>query len=127
MYIKPARCPVCGDNLIVTGLQCPTCDTAITGRYRPSNLEQLTPEQLAFVELFLRCDGKLNWAAQELKVSYPTVRARLDEVIRSLGYEPRQEPPDEEKQRTEARRQAVLDELAAGKIDAGEAVKRLQA
>ncbi len=126
MYIKPARCPVCGDNLIVTGLQCPKCDTAITGRYRPSNLEQLTPEQLAFVELFLRCDGKLNWAAQELKLSYPTVRARLDEVIRSLGYEPRQEPPDEEKQRIEARRQAVLDELAAGKIDAGEAVKRLQ-
>lgn len=126
MFMRPTRCPACGDRLLVSKLFCPTCDTTIEGRYAVSRLEQLSAEQLAFVELFLRCDGKLNWAAQELKVSYPTVRGRLDDVIRALGYEPLQEAPDEERQRQEARRQAVLDELAGHKIDTTEAIRRLK-
>mgnify|MGYP005828857325 CR=1 FL=1 len=127
MYIKPSRCPICGDVLTVTRLSCPSCDTSIEGRFAFTRLEQLAPDQLAFVEMFLRCDGKLSWLAQELKTSYPTVRGRLDEVIRALGYEVRDAPPDEEKQRAAEKRQAILDDLAAGKIGSSEALQLLQA
>jgi hypothetical protein len=126
MYLTPTLCPVCGDKLAVTRLNCPSCDTTIDGRYQFSRLEQLSPEQRAFVEIFVRCDGKLNWVSQELKLSYPSVRSRLDEVIRAMGYEVHEAPPAEEKQRTAEARQTILDELAAGRITTAEAVKRLQ-
>jgi hypothetical protein len=126
MHLTPSKCPVCGDTLTVTRLHCPSCDTGIEGRFQFSRLESLTPEQLGFVELFVRCEGKLNWVSQELKISYPTVRARLDETIRAMGYEVREAPPDEERKRAAEQRQAILDELAAGRISATEAIRRLQ-
>lgn len=126
MYLTPSKCPVCGETLTVTRLHCRACDTAIEGHYQFSRLEALNTEQRAFVELFVRCDGKLNWVAQELKLSYPTVRARLDEVIRAMGYEVRESPPAEEKQRLAEQRQAILDDLAAGKITTADAIKQLQ-
>jgi hypothetical protein len=126
MYLRPSHCPVCDDVLTVTRLHCNTCDTSIDGRFQVSRLEQLSPVQLAFVELFVRCEGKLNWAAQELKLSYPTVRARLDEVIRAMGYEVREMPPAEERQRAVEQRQTILDVLAGGKITSAEAVRQLQ-
>ena len=126
MYLTPSRCPVCGDTLTVTRLNCPSCDTSIEGRYQFSRLEQLSPEQLGFVELFVRCEGKLNWVAQELKISYPTVRSRLDDAIRAMGFEVREAPPAEERQRAAEQRQAILDELAAGKISPADAIRQLQ-
>jgi hypothetical protein len=105
---------------------CPACDTAIDGHFRLSRLEQLSPEHRGFVELFVACEGKLSWVAQELKISYPTVRARLEEVIRALGHEVREAPPAEEKQRSAEQRQAILDDLAGGKIDSAEAIRQLQ-
>lgn len=107
-------------------LSCPACDTAVEGRFQFSRLEALGPEQRAFVELFVRCEGKLNWVAQELKLSYPTVRSRLDDAIRAMGYEVRDLPPAEEKARAAEQRQVILDDLAAGKITSAAAIKQLQ-
>ena len=126
MRTAPGLCPVCGDKLAVTRLNCPNCDTTIEGRFQTSRLEGLGQEQRAFVELFVRCEGKLNWVAQEMKLSYPTVRARLDEVIRAMGYEVKDLPPAEEKQRLADQRQGILDELAAGKLTPADAVRQLQ-
>ena len=126
MYPTPSKCPVCAETLTVTRLHCPSCDTNIEGRFEFSRLERLSTEQRAFVEMFVRLDGKLNWVAQELKVSYPTVRSRLDEVIRAMGHDVHEAPPAEEKARAAEQRQAVLDDLAGGKISSAEAVKLLQ-
>ena len=126
MYLTPSKCPVCGDTLAITRLNCPSCDTSIEGRFQFSRLERLTPEQLGFVELFVRCEGKLNWAAQELKISYPTVRGRLDEVIHAMGYEVREAPPAEEKQQAADQRLAILDDLAGGRISPTEAIRHLR-
>jgi hypothetical protein len=82
---------------------------------------QLNPEQLHFVETFVRCEGKINKVQEELGFSYPTVRSRLLDVIRALGYEVREEaalPPDQ--------RRRILDDLAQGKISSDEAVRLLQ-
>lgn len=120
MYPVPTQCPVCNDELLVTRLSCRNCGTSLEGRFTMSRLFQLTPEQLHFVELFLRCEGKLNRVQEELGLSYPTVRSRLEEVIRALGYEVREE-------RVEAdQRQKVLEQLARREITSEEALRLLQ-
>lgn len=117
------RCPICQDTLHVTRLQCRNCDTSVEGHFALGRLYQLTPEQLEFVEIFIRCEGKINRVEQEIGLSYPAVRARLSDIIRALGYEvgePAQRPVSEEM------RQDVLAELNAGRISAEEALKLLR-
>jgi len=52
MYPVQGTCPVCGDTLIVSRLQCPHCDTTLEGRFTLGRFHQLTPDQLGFAELF---------------------------------------------------------------------------
>ena len=118
------QCPICKDTLHVTRLYCPNCDTMIEGHFALGRLYQLSADQLAFIETFVRCEGKINRVGEELGVSYPTVRSRLTDVIRALGYEVGEEEPaatvsDEE-------RKAILEQLAQGKITSEDAVKRLR-
>ena len=118
------QCPICKDTLHVTRLYCPNCDTTIEGHFALSHLSQLAADQLAFIETFVRCEGKINRVGEELGISYPTVRSRLADVIRALGYEVGEEEPaatvsDEE-------RKAILEQLAQGKITSEDAVKRLR-
>ncbi len=123
----PGKCPICGENLTVTRLHCRNCDTTIEGHFSLGTLELLSPEQMAFVETFLRCEGKLNRMEKDTGLSYPTLRSRLTDLIRAMGYEVGQEEPtpapaginDEE-------RRGILDDLAGGKISSEDALKLLQ-
>jgi hypothetical protein len=119
MYPMPGKCPVCGDELFVERLLCGQCGTSIQGMFLPQRLSQLSREQWEFVELFIRCEGKLNRVQEELGLSYPTVRNRLHDVIRAMGYEIGE--PDTEEFRT----QSVLNDLAAGKTSVAEALRLL--
>lgn len=120
MYPAPTHCPVCQDELRIARMVCPNCSTALEGHFTLWRLATLTPEQADFVELFLRCEGKLNRVQEELNLSYPTVRSRLEEVIRALGYEIK-----EEREAAEDRRQKVLQRLARREITAEEALRML--
>lgn len=93
MYAAPARCPVCSSELEVTRLHCPSCDTTIEGSFIGGPFAHLTAEHLDFIVTFVRCEGKINRMEQELGLSYPTIRNRLHEVIRALGYEPGKDEP----------------------------------
>jgi len=121
VYPLPVKCPVCGGELFVERLACHQCNTVIQGEFGLQRLSRLTPEQWAFVEDFLRCEGKLTRLQEELGLSYPTVRSRLNDVIRALGYEVKSSAPEEP-----AERQAVLEALAAGQIDVTEAIRQLK-
>lgn len=123
MYPVVGRCPVCEQALEVTRLYCRHCDTALEGHFSLGRFYELSPQQLHFVETFVRCQGKLNRVQEELRLSYPTVRSRLHDVIRALGYEVDEE---EEAPVTAEARQAVLAALAAGEITAEEAARRLR-
>lgn len=118
-----SKCPVCEGELAVTRLHCDSCDTTIEGRFANGAFAGLTPEQLDFIETFVRCEGKITRMEEELALSYPTIRNRLLEVIRALGYEPGKEEPAEV---TDEKRKSVLEELDAGKISAEEAMHLLQ-
>lgn len=116
-------CPVCGETLAVTRLHCRNCDTTIEGRFSVGAFDRLNPEQLTFAETFIRCEGKLNRMEKELNLSYPTLRGRLNELIRAMGYEVGQE---EATGISEEERRRILDELASGRITSEAAVKALQ-
>jgi len=121
MYPVPTECPVCHDDLLVTRLACRNCGTALEGRFTMGRLFQLTPEQIHFVEVFLRCEGKINRVQGELGLSYPTVRSRLEEVIRALGYE-----VGGEREAGDERRQEILERLARKELSSEEALRFLQ-
>jgi hypothetical protein len=115
------RCPVCGDDLRIVRLECPACGSALQGNFTLGRLARLTREQLQFVEVFIRCRGKIKDVEEELGISYPTVVARLNEVVQAMGFEVRQEDTD-----LASRRQQILDELASGKLTAADAASRLR-
>jgi hypothetical protein len=108
--------------MIVTRLYCRTCDSALEGHFTLGRFYQLAPEQMAFVETFIRCEGKLTRVQEELSMSYPTARARLTEVIRALGYEVEEAAP----KLSAEERSTILAQLARGDISSEEAVTLLQ-
>src|SRR5687768_18523152 len=80
-----ATCPVCSEELTITRLHCRACGTALEGEFGVGRFGRLSREQLALLESFLRARGNLKEMERELGISYPTVRARVDALIRSLG------------------------------------------
>lgn len=117
------QCPICHDTLHVTRLHCRSCDTSLEGHFTLGRLYSLTPEQLEFVEVFLRCEGKIKWVEKEIGLSYPAVRARLTDVIQAMGYEV---GADELKSVSAERRRQILAELDAGEVSADEALAQLR-
>ena len=123
MYAAPTRCPVCRGELTVARLHCPSCDTSIEGQFAGGPFAHLTAEHLDFIVTFVRCEGKINRMEDELNLSYPTIRNRLHEVIRALGFEPGK---DETIEVSAEKRNHVLEDLELGKISADEAMRLLR-
>lgn len=120
------RCPVCSGNLAITRLHCDTCGTTIEGQFSFGAFAGLTSEQLEFIKVFVKNEGKLNRMEGELGMSYPTLRARLLDVIRAMGFEPgKEEPPPTVSRLSESERRRVLDDLDAGRISLDQAMQTL--
>lgn len=125
MHAVPTICPICGGETTVTRVYCRECDTTIEGRFSTAGpFSQLSAEQLAFVEIFVRCEGKISRMEDEIGLSYPTIRNRLHDVIRSLGYEPG--VGEEPIRLTEKERQRILEDLDKGLISAEQAMSLLK-
>lgn len=120
------RCPFCGQELEVRRLQCPGCHTTIDGVFTLGRFQRLSPEQLAFLDVFVKNRGVIRDVEKELGISYPTVRSRLDDLIRALGYEVREEAPPPEAAEDAERRRETLERLKSGEISAEQALKLLR-
>jgi hypothetical protein len=123
MQSLPSKCPICGGEIIVTKIYCRECDSTIEGRFTRGSFENLTPEQLSFIETFVRCEGKITRMEDEIGLSYPTIRNRLHEVIRAMGYEP---GADEPVVMSDEDRRKILESLEKGDITYQEAMSMLQ-
>lgn len=120
----PAQCPVCNSDFEVTGLYCPHCDTSIQGHFVPTSnpFSMLNDEQMHFLMTFIRCEGRFNRMEEELDLSYPTLRNRLQDILRLLGFEPKTEEPQKF---SAEERMRILDALANGEISPEEAQEQL--
>ena len=84
-----STCPVCSSELAVTRLHCRACGTTLEGEFSVGRFGRLTREQLLLLESFLRSRGNLRDMERELSISYPTVRSRVEALVRALGFGPR--------------------------------------
>ncbi|MFR1709467.1 MAG: DUF2089 domain-containing protein [Clostridium sp.] len=119
MYKLLSHCPVCSNKLKATKLKCNNCNTIIDNEFELSKFDYLNNEQLYFIETFIRCRGSIKEVERELGISYPTVRAKLDEVIESLGYQAK-----ETKVKPESK--DILNALESGDISVDEAINKLK-
>lgn len=81
MKMLPSICPACKSQLKVKSLICEQCRTEIQGQYELPPLAGLSSDDQAFILEFIKASGSLKQMAKLLKLSYPTVRNRLDEII----------------------------------------------
>lgn len=120
------RCPGCGGEMAVHRMECQQCHTAVEGRFRPSAFDRLSPESLAFVELFVRLKGNTKQMERELGVPYSTVRSRLDEVVGELGSRPQlQAPASGGAPACLDHQREILDRLNRGDIGTDQAITEL--
>lgn len=118
-----SQCPVCSGQLAVTHLRCGSCGTELSGEFMANEFARLPEDKLAFLRTFLACRGNLKLVEQELSISYPTVRGRLDQLLESLQLHARE---DSEEAMPATDKAEVLESLARGEIDIDEAERRLR-
>lgn len=117
----PQRDPITGGKLHVSELTGDESGITIRGRFALPAYSQLDADQAKFLEIFLRCRGTLSGVERELGISYPTVRARLDALLDTLGWAPLREPAKPNKGKL-----TVLEELERGEITPEEAKRKLR-
>ena len=138
MYRAPHKCCICGEKLTVTRLSCEHCGTAMEGRFTGCRFCALSPEEELFLLTFIKNRGSIKDVERELGISYPTVRAALDNLIASLGLtgaeSPAEETPKEDTDRSRRKsdpdtaraRKDILKMLSEHRITADEAAKKLK-
>lgn len=80
----PIVCPSCSSGLKVQSLYCENCTTTITGQFELPLLLSLETKEQEFILDFIKCSGSLKIMASQLKLSYPTVRNMLDDLISKI-------------------------------------------
>ena len=81
----PLICPSCDNILKVKQLHCENCETDVTGLYSLPIISQLSIDDQRFILDFVKASGSLKVMAQNMKLSYPTVRNRLDDIINGIN------------------------------------------
>jgi hypothetical protein len=141
------NCPVCGYCMVISRLSCGNCGSTLEGSFslaehasgfdahfqhsgrrntrgeaRFGRLARLDSSQLEFVEVFLHCRGIIKNVEDMLGISYPTVKARLANVLKAMGVDPEEDAPAADRRRI---RREILADLAAGRISTDEVLQIL--
>ena len=96
LYEMPSVCPVCGSGFKVTRLSCDACGSVLEGNFGLDRISLLSKEMRRFTMDFLKCRGNIREMEKLYGISYPTVRARIDDIVTALGEHPSQDEPDAE-------------------------------
>ena len=127
-----STCPVCAGELAVTRLHCGTCGTTLEGDFSVGRFGRLNRDQLLLLESFLRSRGNLREMERELGISYPTVRGRVEALVRALGFGARADADEVDEPAAEGEpavrtRAEVLEALARHEISAEDAAAAIRA
>src|SRR3954466_7087584 len=126
-----STCPVCSNQLAVTRLRCRSCGTSLEGDFSVGRFGRLTRDQLTLLESFLRSRGNLREMERELGISYPTVRSRVEALVRALGFGPRADADDADEASIEPAaaktREEILAAVARHEMSAEDAAAAIRA
>jgi hypothetical protein len=110
---------VCGEQLRVTRLGCDACGTGISGDFEQCEFCALDAGDRDVLRVFLSSRGNIKELERHLGVSYPTARARFDDLLRKLGLAtPAAPAPDP--------RLGTLQALADGELDVEQARRLIE-
>src|SRR6186997_2455167 len=110
-------CPYCGESMRITEMTCDGCRVAMSAAFPMSRMAGLPVEHQRFIEMFVLASGNLKEIAEQVGVSYPTIRSRLDKVIESLRTEIA---------KTQRVRGNVLDAVEPSKTNAEQAARLIK-
>ncbi|MCK5106494.1 MAG: DUF2089 domain-containing protein [Elusimicrobiales bacterium] len=115
----PNKCPSCEGKLFVTQMSCSECETTIKGQYELPQTAYLNSEDENFLKIFLAARGSIKEMEKRLGISYPTVKSRLELLLKKLGLKVFN--VDIKKKRLD-----ILEKLEAGELSSGDAIKKIK-
>jgi len=114
MNLKILNCPSCGEGMVISELKCPKCDLRVKKDFSPCEFCQLPEDDYEFLKIFLRTQGKITDIEKILGVSYPTIKAKIEKLLKNLKLSPIEEKHD------------PIEALAHGELSVDEAVAILK-
>jgi len=111
------HCLICESLLHIKTLSCSSCHTDYSGEFYFPRLARLSNEEQKLAEALIMHGGNLKEMSQELEVSYPTLKKRLNELSVSL---------QEKKKEDETLIEQIFLDIEAQKITAQEGIKRIK-
>ena len=78
-------CPACGTKLTAKVLQCSDCGLELNNDFELSPFDYLSNDQMEFLLVFLRNQGNMKALQDELSISYPYAKKKLEQVLSVLG------------------------------------------
>lgn len=124
-------CPACQSALTPKVLECESCHVTVNGPFQWNEFVTLAPDDLHFIRIFIRCEGRVRDMEPALGLSYPTIRSRLTDLKNKLAG-PAAEAERlaaERAQRKETKPETVseiLAQLEQGKIPYDDAMARIK-
>ena len=112
-----SNCPYCNGDFVIKEVECQGCKTQIKSNFKVNRFHMFKPEELYFIEVFLKNEGNIKLMEKDLGISYPTVKSRLKNIIKTLGYASKTSDSED--------RVKILKALSEGKIDVKDAIKSL--
>lgn len=79
-----SHCPNCNGHLQIASFQCSSCGMELRHKFELSLFDTLSSEQYDFLISFLRNKGNLKNIQNELEISYPTAKKRLENLLLHL-------------------------------------------
>ncbi|SRR5258708_1296281 len=111
-----------------TVLMCDGCGIKVEGNFQVNEFASLAPDDLHFLRIFVRCEGRIREMETALGLSYPTIRTRLTELKNRLvgDHEPEAQPAPNQGTAATTTVQAILNRLQAGELSFDDAMAQIK-
>lgn len=119
-------CPSCHGQLAPQVLACEGCHIKVEGPFQLNEFAQLSPEDLHFLRIFLRCEGKVREMEPALGLSYPTIRTRLTQLKNKIAGTTEEPAGTKSEKNSPETSHEILARLESGKISFDEAMSQIK-
>jgi hypothetical protein len=120
------ECPNCAQVLRPVQLICDSCGIKVEGPFRLNEFATLAPDDLHFLRIFVRCEGRIREMEAALGLSYPTIRSRLTALKTTLQGEAAAPVAGQPGEASEGAIEKILQRLQAGEIPFDDAMNQIK-